>query len=119
MKELEKYLNNELKRLQKVLLLNDFYLNDVEYRKDLEGYLETAFLYPYKIIEIRYSDLVIRDWKEGKRKFKHELIHELCHSITDPLYSVAWDRWVTKDQINNERERVTDNIANLVINLLK
>lgn len=49
------------------------------------------------------------------------LIHEYIHPLTDPLYCKARSRYVTHDELNDEREALTDHIANIIIkaNLIK
>ena len=50
-----------------------------------------------------------KDNKNSERR----IIHEFCHIITDPLYAVVLD-FPSKKQIENERERLTDHIAQIV-----
>lgn len=105
-----------LRKYQKILLLSD---HDVqfEYKDRMEqGVMMTHGMnYPYKVTCIRYGDLALKYWNNKRKRELHDcLIHELCHSITDPLYAVAVERYTTIDQINNERERLTDHIANVI-----
>lgn len=108
-----------LKKYKALLLLQDHTLSfsyDKKMRSDTV--MEHGFHYPYKSTDISYGDTAKKLWKEGKKKELREvLIHELCHSITDPLFSVGFDRFTSKDTLNNERERVTDHIANIIIAL--
>lgn len=77
------------------------------------NYMETVCSYPYIDSEIRYSSRAFENWKTGILK-KDRILHELCHLITDPLYCVGLDRFSTKDQIENERERLVDTISAII-----
>jgi hypothetical protein len=83
-----------------------------------ESLMEHNFNYPYKTTVIRYSDHTFDD-KDTKKELERCLIHELCHTLTDPLYNYGFDRFVTKETLNNERERLTDHIANIIVKLFK
>jgi len=75
--------------------------------------MESEFQYPYLTIVLHYSDNAIDYFKKGK--LKPIIIHELCHPITDPLYAKAIDRYSGKNEILDEREKLTDYIASLII----
>ena len=116
-KKLEKWALPILKRYQKLLLLTDHILT-FEYDENIESgvLFQHAFSYPYKNTIVAYGKSAIERWNEKQyQELKNGLIHELCHSITDPLYSKATDRYVTKDCIRDERERLTDHIANVIV----
>jgi len=76
--------------------------------------LECVFNYPYLNVTIKYSDKVVDKWKNGKDIVPY-LVHEMCHPITDPLYTKANSRYVSVDEILAEREKLTDYICNIVI----
>ena len=107
-----------LKKYQAVLLLQDHTL-DLTYRKELvteNTLMEHGFNYPYKHIGIHYGNKAVEYFKNKNKKELYDcLIHELCHSVTDPLYNVAYERFLTRDALTNERERLTDHIANIII----
>jgi hypothetical protein len=76
-------------------------------------FLEITCTYPYLDPTIRFSNDAFQDWSKGEMK-KDRVLHELCHIITDPLYSKAQDRYIGKNEVEDERERLTDTIAMIV-----
>lgn len=118
-KEFEIWANKQLKEIQNVLLLNDFRLMPISISKD-PNVSTSSFRYPYKEIIIRYAPEVYEDWENGnKDQAMSVLIHEMLHPLTDKIYAVAHDRFVTNTTLENERENLTDHIANIIIKLLK
>jgi hypothetical protein len=79
-------------------------------------YFECSFRPPYLDNAIRYNpSKVKRDWDNGSiEDLKHALIHELCHVLTDNFYGKATNRYISKDELNDERETLTDHIAMIV-----
>lgn len=113
-KRFEEYLTKLINKYSKVLLLDKhtFELhNGVESRESL---MECVFNYPYLNVTLNYSDKVMDKWRTGKDIVPY-LVHEMCHPITDPLYSKAISRYVSRDEILDEREKLTDYICNIVI----
>lgn len=81
----------------------------------LDGSLfEAVCNYPYLTVCIRYSEEAFHRW-EKKVDLTPFIVHELCHALTDPLYCKADNRYVTRQEILDERERLTDLIANIVL----
>ncbi len=83
---------------------------------DKTSFLEITCTYPYLEPTIRFSDSAFKEWAEGKME-RDRILHELCHMITDPLYSKAVDRYVGKNEIEDERERLTDTMTVIIRNL--
>lgn len=105
------------KKYQRLLLLDDHILN-FEYKKEISkaAAMQHLWRYPYKETQIQYSSYAIDLWKEKKKDdLKAIIIHELCHSLTDPLYGKATNRYVSEDEIADERERLTDHLANVIV----
>lgn len=118
-KEFEKWALPYLKKFQKILLLQHFSPLKIEYEPGMkEASAKCTFHYPYQSITVRYSDDLFKDWQKGIN-VTPTLLHEMCHPLTDPLYSVGYDRYVTKDQLENEREKLTDHIANIILENIK
>lgn len=117
---LEKWCIARLTKYQRILLLDDHYL-EFWYDREMDDgamFCHKA-MYPYKTTSITYGETAKRMWKaKRKRELELGLIHELCHSITWPLYDVAQQRYTTETMINNECERLTDHFANVIIKLL-
>jgi hypothetical protein len=91
----------------------------VEREEKTNRYLNCVFRYPYLDNTIQYSNASMRDWKADPVKHERVVIHELCHIITDPLYAVACDRFIGKQQLEDAREHLTDCIAVIVARLHK
>lgn len=111
----EKHYLPILRQLAKILLVEDFSPITLKYGvQDKEASAECDNSHPYKTIHIKYSDDLLKDFKEGV-DVTATLVHEMCHPITDPLFNKATYRYVSQTEINEERERLTDHIANIVI----
>jgi len=95
-------------------------LQNIKVEKDLidTPYLTILVTYPYLDPTIRFGKTAIHDFQNGKLK-KDRILHELCHILTDPLYCKSLQRIVSKEEIEDERERLTDTIAAIIRNLTK
>ena len=98
------------------ILRLQYFLFEVK-RKPVD-YMECKLCYPYLNAEIYYSDQAEAEWADGKN-MEQIILHELCHLLTDPLYIKAFARFVSSQEIEDERERVTDHICNIVFSLCK
>lgn len=79
---------------------------------------ETKFLamqnnYPYLDPMLYYHMNAVVAWNEGKLN-RDRILHELCHCITDPFFEVAISRHSSKQEILDQRERLTDTIAAII-----
>lgn len=111
--QLKKWVAQMYEKYKAVLFIEKFHLK-VE-KDEREGrYLASEFNYPYLDIKILYSEKYLKDWLVDKRDAERRLIHEFCHTITDPYYSVTTERYVTKPQLEDARERLTDHIAQII-----
>jgi hypothetical protein len=98
-------------KYKSVLFLEKYHL---QLEKDNKEYYATKFNFPYLDIKIIYSDDGMNDWIKDKKDAERRIIHEFCHTITDPFYCVANSRYATKEELNDSRERLTDHIAQIV-----
>lgn len=90
-----------------------------KYKKDLGGALmKCTFRYPYLDNEIQYGDSIINEWKKDKQEAEQVALHEFCHIVTDAMYAKAISRYVTTQEIEDERERLTDHMANIIFPLV-
>jgi len=78
--------------------------------------MECKVSYPYLNVIIDYSDKAYQEWIKGKDMIPY-IVHEMCHPITDPLYCKANERYVSKNEILDERELLTDYICNIVLRI--
>jgi len=79
------------------------------------SYFGCLFNYPYSDVTIIYSEEAFNDWVRENTDMESFIIHEMCHVLTDPLYSKATKRYITKEAIEDEREILTDHICNIVL----
>lgn len=118
-KEFEAWADAELAKIQKLLQLSEFDLKKIKPSKK-EDTSYSLFRYPYRDINVQYGENVFKDWQDGdKLEAWKILLHEMVHPLTDPLYSVACERFISKDQLESEREILTDRISNLIQSILK
>jgi len=117
-KQFEKKVYEIIKKYQQILLLNRNTF-EVEYgTKDKSALMECVFNYPYLNVTIKYSDRCYEIWAK-KEDITPFVVHEMCHVITDPLYSKANSRYVSIDEITDERELLTDYICNISLGIAK
>ena len=110
-KQYQEWIRQMFKKYQPILFLDPYHL---KLKKVKDNYLASKFNYPYLDIDIEYSDESIKDWVENKKDAERRMIHEFCHTITDTFYNVSVDRYCTKSQMEDARERLTDHIAQIV-----
>jgi len=104
-----------LLKLQEILLLNHFYPIKLEYTPNNKT-TECRFHYPYQSITIKYSNEILEYWNNKEYdQVLFMLTHEMCHPLTDALYDTCFDRFIGKETLENEREKLTDHIANIVL----
>lgn len=118
-KQFEEWALKELKKLQKILLLDSFEpLKLVFDSKEEKASAKCKFSFPYKTITIEYSKELYEDWKKKKYKDVIDVLtHEMCHPITDPLYDAGYAKFITKESLEDIRENTTDHIANIIIKI--
>lgn len=110
-----KFANQYCAQAARVMLLDSFHPIEVEVTTELQhkdALAEAKFTFPYKSIQISCSPDIL---KETEDTVKDILVHELSHAITDPLYGSAFDRFITKPELENRREELTDHIANIIL----
>lgn len=109
-KQYKKWIAQMFDKYKGILFIEKYHLKT---EKIKEGYLASEFNYPYLDINIQYTEKSFSDWKKDKKDAERRMIHEFCHSITDPFYSVVLD-FPSKRALENERERLTDHIAQII-----
>lgn len=110
-KEYLEYITSVIKKWSPRLLLDSHIIG---IQKDNEYFLACKFRYPYMDVQILWSDKSFKDWCKDENQ-EHEIVHELCHVITDPLYAKAVTQWVSQQEVEDERERLTDRIAVILL----
>lgn len=96
----------------------NLYNIDVVYKEDCKSTLEITCAYPYADNEIRFGDKTI-DMYIKKELPKDRILHELLHIITDPLYNKALQRFTHQNEIEDERELLTDKLTLIIRNLIE
>lgn len=117
MKERKEFIiwaTKKYKKYEKVLKLQHFKVR-IAFKSDLgNALMQCSSRFPYMDPDIYFNDYTITKWKENKDEVERCLVHEMCHIITDALYCKALKRFVTQDEIEDERETLTDRIALIV-----
>jgi hypothetical protein len=111
------YLIDKISKFRILLNLQNHTISIEQVDDDSDTYLECKFNYPYLDGVIAFSKRSMQDWLDGKN-MEPVILHELCHLITDPLYAKATTRYIAKQDLEDERERLTDTIAKIVYSLL-
>lgn len=116
-KKFEKWALPKIEKIAKIMLLEHFYPIKIKWKKEImyNAIAGFQFSYPYQSLTILYTDKLIEDWKEKDNSVKNILVHEVTHALTDPFYNAGWQRFITKEVFEDEREKLTDHIANIVI----
>ena len=113
-KNFQKFILEEIDRLSKIVLLNRHLFSAKKGTENPEALAECVFNYPYLNVTINYNEKLEKRWLEGEDVTEY-ILHELCHVITDPLYAKAVSRYTTKNDMEDERERLTDFISHIVL----
>lgn len=113
-KQFEKWIRQQI---DKYAIPLGIQINQIDIEKKNVEYLEITCTYPYLDPTIRYSQKAFDHWKEGILT-SCRILHELCHIITDPLYCKAISRYVSENEIRDERERLTDTVTAIIRKLI-
>ena len=113
-KEFEKYILDLVELYKPVLLLTHVRFTVSDKISKTDNWAEITNSYPYLDYCICYSERLFTDWLAGI-DIDHVIVHEMAHVLTDPLYCKGFNRFVTASEIEDERERLTDHIANIII----
>lgn len=115
-KEFRVWMGKMVKKYSVLLKLTQHFVTFV--KKDIDNYFEVTLRYPYLDPIIYYSDETINDWVKDKKTAERNVIHELCHLVTTPLYCKATNRFVSKNELDDERELLTDYFTNIIYDLI-
>jgi len=115
-KDFESYIHKTINKYIQILFLQKHTFNIRQGTELGSSYYDFIYNYPYLNQTIGYSELAFKEWNEGKNQTSF-ILHEICHALTDPLYSKAVQRYVSKNEIEDERERLTDHICNIILKL--
>lgn len=111
--QLIKWIEEMYHKYKSVLFIEKYHL---KVEKDIHQdpvYLGSKFNYPYLDITILYSDKFLKDWQKNKKDAERRIVHEFCHTITDPFYAVMLS-WPTKTALEEARETLVDHVAQIV-----
>ena len=94
-------------------------LERIKVREDSSiEYMSINSSYPYIDTTIKFNEYALKDFQDGKIG-KDVILHELLHILTDPLYLKATRRYVSVDEIDDEREKLTDTLSAILRDLIK
>ncbi len=114
-KDFIKWINEKVNLYAPVLGVSDQIIN-VEHNEKTT-FISITCTYPYLEPTIHFSDRAFNEWSSGKMR-QDRILHELCHILTDPLYCKAISRYASKDEIEDEREHLTDRLCVIIRNLI-
>jgi len=117
-KQFKEYVTKVINDYIPVLLLQRYTFEIRKGKLNKKCLFECSLCYPYLNACIFYSESTFKDWEKGIDLTSH-IVHEMCHIVTDPLYSKATHRYVTKNEIEEERELLTDHICNIILKTYK
>lgn len=109
----KKTIEDLIKKYQKILLLDMYDIKLIESTENKEAMAECKFTYPYLNAKIHINPDLIRN--KDSRKLESVIVHEMCHMVTDPFYSKAVSRYISKYDMEDERERLTDHVCNIIL----
>ncbi len=109
------FIQSVIDKYKPILQLTDTDFNIV--KTDETEFAACKLVYPYKITEIQYSSRFERAYDKKEKKdsyFERVIIHEMVHQLTDPLYVKSTRRFIVQEDIEDERELLTDKIASII-----
>lgn len=113
-KEFIEWAEKKYKKYEKVLKLQSYKVRIV-FKNDLgNSLMQCTSRFPYKDPDVFYNNHTIEVWKKDKNEVERCLVHEMCHILTDAFYCKSLKRFTTQDEIEDERENLTDTIALIV-----
>lgn len=116
-REYSEWIDAVVKKWQPRLKLDQF---EIRNEKDPEQkHMACRYNYPYLTGVILWTDSSFQAWAKGDKVAEHKVIHEMCHLVTDPFYTKAVMRYIEKESLEDERERLTDHVALIVQNAWK
>lgn len=111
MTKYEKWLYKQWAKWAPVLLIER---HDVVFKRDDNEYMTCSFNNPYLDIVITWSKASRKRWRRNKAEHLNDVVHEFCHIITNPLYGKATSRYLHREELEYEREQLTDHIRRIV-----
>lgn len=101
------------------LMINDFSVKAPAGRRGGDVLFRINYSQPYKTANIWYYQQTVELFK--KKNFavlRQALTHEIAHILTCPLATLAGDRYVSKMQVEDTVENLTETIGQLCRKLL-
>lgn len=96
--------------------LNFNFTESCQCGKPLQFVFCIDFSRPYHDAMVTITPIAYKMYKEGKlEELKKGALHELCHIHTIPLGDMAQDRFITKKEIQDEVEHLTEVIKNYIL----
>lgn len=115
-KQFEDWANDQLKKLQVRLFLQDRFLEPIRYVDDLPHTADYECNHPYKTIQIQYGPKLANAWTKGRKRLIYEtLVHEMMHAVSDGFYTKARARWVSESELADELEAMTELLTKIIV----
>lgn len=104
---------DECWRIQKELNITSYRISmrDKPTDEDEDYAFAISCGHPYQYGFLKWKVETFEDWKENKDKVTYYLLHEMLHLLVDPLSKIASSRYLTKDQLVDGVEELTDKLA--------
>jgi len=116
-KDFVAFLEKRISHWKKLLFLERYTFSIQRKTRQSDSYMEIHVNYPYLNPALYYSKESLNDFIQNKDKeqLENAIVHEMIHTITEPLFDKSIRRFVSKDEMNDEREILTDLITSIAI----
>jgi len=116
-KDFVAFLEKRISHWKKLLFLERYTFSIQRKTRQSDSYMEIHVNYPYLNSALYYSKESLNDFIQNKDKeqLENAIVHEMIHTITEPLFDKSIRRFVSKDEMNDEREILTDLITSIAI----
>jgi hypothetical protein len=110
------YISKKIEEWKSILLLERCEFSIEKKKRQSDSYMEINVNYPYLNPTLYYSSQSLEDFieKSDDAFIEQVIIHEMCHCITEPLYDKSIRRFVSVEEMKDERELLTDLITNIL-----
>jgi hypothetical protein len=113
----KKWIEQKAEKYKQTLFLSGYNLN-VEYKNTNDSIMRARPTFPYKEMCLEFGDEMINEIRTNKKQAERIVLHEVVHTLTDPLYIKGTRRFISDQEIEDEREALTDKITMILYPLV-